>query len=998
MHRRGTVLIFAIAISALLLTVVFGFVRVAQLQRDAGSASTRLALARQGAIAGTQHAFEQILRQHADPGEPVTRLDAPAMAAFRAIQQPWVRNKNHIDRRLSDSRLIGMNDTATEDLIANCALSFNWSNGRGGYPYGSVDPLNPAASAWDGRARWYEVEMANANDPAAIPAGGDATTAPVRFSDGDGELMDDLNGNANDAASLAAPARCAPIMYDRRWRRLPYADAAGAVALRSTARYRLRYAVGVRDLEGALLLNPDPSLDWKTIGANPDPRAATGAQALALRAWHAMPNIVTLMALSSNADGTHPSASRHSAGLRAAHVLLGRGSAANYNRVSDADPWPRTFPLMYRGAYAADEPWWFLAGSGDAWVDKRYRYAPGTNRGPWLPLFANTTVDGATAAAAGGQQLDNQPRGTTWRHVLTGPQFTTYNACLAMAGGADRSEHVFEESMLEMTPWGRPDSGAGVPWTVNPLTAPINVLRGMVLGSLPAGVLQVEYRAKPPLPSPAPWNPWDYRPATSNSATCWGLFRMRDLWVETHSTAFATATHPYRAPARTTPAVYPDYHVLGHRSGEEGFIHPTLRYPGPVGWNVASSAGNTNAGAQPTWHDDLGKDIDVSDKPLLADPYFRSPTFGEDEDKFCLASTQWLPVGNDWFMTNPFLTELPNDDGWSRKDTADDPNPDGPYDVPGSNPVRQQQYQPRWDRVAKDYAAAGVQVHRDSFWRDIVYAFSNAVCMAKAANCRLPVHAYAPSAGDLAHSGALAARPTSLRDLDALFLRCLGIDIADPAGAPAAAWCGGHDANQAPPASNDPYFDPVAYTPNRTIAGLAADPAFTRSVVLAEGATAVAIDRTILTQVMERMLNDFRLSLLGSNPDYAAFRPLDFNGDGLVACSGYPVNGAYGAGNPRFDCHVEQDQPASGGSGPAVTTPFSIAGNLRMGRSRFWEVWVRGEVFDNAAKRAVSQATLQTVYVIDPRGAGTASLAQDAHVIHRRWYFNMGQDLAATGN
>jgi hypothetical protein len=991
MLRSGSVLIFAIAVTALLLTAVFGFVRVAQLQRNAGSAGTQLQLARQAAIAGSQHALEQILRQHDDANETVTRLDGPAMAAFRPILFPWRRDKKQIDPSQPDSRLIGINDSTTEDLIPNCALSTSWNVGRGGYHYGSIDPLNPTMSNWDGRARWYEVEVANANDGAEIPASKDATTATVRFSDADGELMDSGNANANDAASLAAPARCAPIMYDRQWRRLAYADAAEAVALRQSARYRLRYAVGVRDLEGSLLINPDPSLDYRSFGASADPRSYAVAQATAMRAWHAMPNIVALMAFSTNPDGTHPTAQRYSCGVRTAHVLLGRGSAANYNRVSDADPWPRTWPLMYRGAYTAESHWLHLAGSQGNGLSDRYRPLPTTNRGPWFPLFANTTADGATATAAGGQQLDNFPRTSTWRNVLTGPQFSSYNTFLAIAGGENRLDNgdgQFEEAMLGFTPFGRAASGSGVPWTVNPLTAPLNVLRGMVLGSLPAGVLQVKYVAKPAMPATPPGNPSSYRASGSNSEDYWAMYRMRDLWVETQSAAFATTTHPYKPPARLSPAITPDYHVLATLPSEEGFIHPSLRYPGPVGWNVQGTTGNTNAGASPTWHDDLGSGIDVSDQYLIADPYFASSTFNEDDDRFCIAATQILSMNNTGFITNPFLTQLPNDDGWSRKDTADDANPDGPYDIPGSNPTTQQNYTPRWDRVRRDYTSADLQIHSDSFYRDIVYAFSNAVAMMRAANCRLPVGGYVPAAADLAHSGILASRPTSLADLDRLFLRCLGIDIANPASAPVDGFCG---------ASSTTSFAPRSFTANRNIYSLASDAGFSRSVVLKVGDPATTVPSGMLTQVMERMLNDFRLTMLGSNPDYASFRPLDFNGDGRVACSGYEVNPTYVPGSMAYACHVVQDQPSASGKGPAVTMPFSVAGNFSCGRSRFWEVWVRGEVFDNVAKRPVSQATLQTVFVIDARGAGTASLAEDAHAIFRRWHNNMSQGLAATG-
>jgi hypothetical protein len=994
--RHGTVLIFAIAVTTLLMTLVFGFVRVAELQRNAGSATTPMLLARETALAGAQHALEQIVREHADPSEPVTRLDGPAHAVFRPILFPWLRDKNQIDPRLPDSRLIGINDSTTEDLIPNCGWSLAWSYQRGGYAYGSIDPLNPALSNWDGRGRWYELEMTNppvASTP-AIPAGGDATTGVIRFSDGDGELMDHRNGNANDAASVATPARCAPIMYDRAWRRLPYANADEAVALRETARYRLRYAVGVRDLEGTLLVNPDPGLDWRAVNGNPDPTAYVDpAVARVVRAWHAFPHVVNLM--------THSSAQvtgRFGAGARAGHVLIGRGSAANFARTSAADPWPRTFPLMYRGTYDPDRFWRHLrANPQNIGVALWAMAPPEVVRGPFADLFANSS-GGATGLisaglAPGGEQIANAGPSDAWRHVLAGPQFSPLNVSLAMSGGqdmADASDGMVEEAMLGLTPFGQgvrksgaADPTADTPWSINALTAPQNVLRAVVLGSLPAGVLQVRYELKP-LSHPNGAN-YQRTPGT-NSTEYWGVFRSRNLWVRTQSSALSRYEPPARHQGndRTQPVVLaPDYHVLSDRPGpdpvaqpaaaEQGFIHPTLRYPGPVAWNVASTNGNTGSAA--SWHDDLGMPINVSDQPLIRDIYFRKGTFDEDDDKYSIAATVRRSCNTDQNIVDPFLAEFPTDIGWVHKDTAVDKNPKDKGTI-GSDSL--------WDRMRQDYTASAIQVHTDSFYRDIVYAFANGVAMARLANCRLPVGDYTPTASDVAHSGVLTTRPTTVAELDALFLRCLGIDIANPASGPVQGWCG------------DGQNKAVAFTPNANIFSVAGS-GITRNVVLAIGEAPTAVNATLLTQVMERMLNDFRLTLLGSHPSYTAFRPLDFNGDGRVACSGYAANPTHGPGTMAYRCHVEQDAPASAGSGPAVATPFSIAGNLKLGRSRFWEVWVRGEVFDNLSKRAVSQATVQTVFVVDPRQAGAAARHQDSHVLYRRWHYNMNKGMMATG-
>jgi hypothetical protein len=45
--------------------------------------------------------------------------------------------------------------------------------------------------------------------------------------------------------------------------------------------------------------------------------------------------------------------------------------------------------------------------------------------------------------------------------------------------------------------------------------------------------------------------------------------------------------------------------------------------------------------------------------------------------------------------------------------------------------------------------------------------------------------------------------------------------------------------------------------------------------------------------------------------------------------------------------------------------PFCVTGNFWIGRSRFWQVLVRGQVYDNLHKRPISQIDLETFLVVD---------------------------------
>lgn len=121
-------------------------------------------------------------------------------------------------------------------------------------------------------------------------------------------------------------------------------------------------------------------------------------------------------------------------------------------------------------------------------------------------------------------------------------------------------------------------------------------------------------------------------------------------------------------------------------------------------------------------------------------------------------------------------------------------------------------------------------------------------------------------------------------------------------------------------------------------------------------------------KLMERMLNDWRMSFLGASKSYkTAFRPKDFDGDGKVFCSGYI------SGNAGVQADVETsaafaDVVAGGRDGPGAPslTVFSITGSLTFTRSHQYKILVRGELVDNTLGLAIDECYLQGAILIDP--------------------------------
>lgn len=148
---------------------------------------------------------------------------------------------------------------------------------------------------------------------------------------------------------------------------------------------------------------------------------------------------------------------------------------------------------------------------------------------------------------------------------------------------------------------------------------------------------------------------------------------------------------------------------------------------------------------------------------------------------------------------------------------------------------------------------------------------------------------------------------------------------------------------------------------------------------------------------MEQVLNDFRTSFFGSSPQYyRTFRPMDFNGDGKVECSAYKVNAADGRRWRPLD--LPNGGGLSGGYGPVIDEAagdvfFNICGTFYLGKSRFYRIFVRGELFDNRLNRVAARSHLESVFCVDPDGNCSftgpgASGLEDSQVLFQKWHFH----------
>lgn len=954
MIRSGSFLLLAIVLIAVLVALTYALLQTIRLSADAGTSSQRAWLAQEAAVAGTTHAMENILAEFRTPNQP-TFLDGRWHRDFYALGR---------DRNQPGSATVpGADDDTRDEYPIWGPLGF------GDADHGHLYPPR-------GKARYYEVDYLDPDDRTA-----------ARFT--------------NAAAPL--PPRHGALFLDNQLRLIEPVGVEDAAAVRARARYRLRYAVVVNDTSSNILINPaldvdyrdawlpgQPALTWAELPADDPYKSAHYAARFGAERIFAPTALGRRIERYGNSlyNLLHaaPNKGNHEASIpRLVHVFSLRGSANNAAR--DAAGWPATFPTMYR-----------------AWTStttsRRNQFGV-SNPDQGLGLYVNQDNE---VALEGGKPIrsitvsnDEGPVS----HVIVGPQFSFHNVVRAAAGNS-RDVNISgyatygyhrDQQMGLVTPFGRAGERglptqpghwnrgpSDVPWVVNALTAPSAVTCAMIAGYLPPAMSGVQLTVE------------NYYCFTGVNASGQDTFsgstqtitlspaqaksvetrRGRDLFTDFMSPAFAQWPAPWEYPKlpdgtdnTLNPRLWPNSFINDLRPANEV-------YPGPY----ASLATRTPDAAK-LGLEDTGKDIDAdtlygngwdshSERPLVLD-VSGSETRARGGD---IAHT--ISDYRDWNLSRSD----------NRTGPIETPMPTATPGTPGT-----------WGYHPKDYIKTTpdptVYVFQDSFFRDMTKAFATAVSVLRAHWVQVPNTWMHPV--DSFPAGKLAqADVDSIEDLDRLFLRQLGIDKNNPASATVlSSWQLSTTADGLPRT-----FTADGITLANNI----------RSLVTAD--LLATTTPTVLTSVqraraMEMMLNDWRMSFLGASPDYVAdFRPLDFDGDTWAICSGYSSLSAFGDDAPGV---TWPRQPAVGGIGPSPDIYFSLTGCFTIGKSRYYRILTRGELWDNLSRRPVSTATLESVVAIDADGTGvpsatpaTATGLNDLTVLYQRWYWNRYNGLMPT--
>lgn len=891
-HRRGSMVIYCLALVALMVVVGAAFLRASRADVAAHDASTQQQLAMSAARGGCAQAIEQILRDAALAALPMatgagtvnvspvpTFLDGPYRAPFVSLTRPnEIVGVDH-NQPATAGMANEADDVRAENPVvlpllryteANDGL-FSWHRPfSGGYKGNHI---------YDGRGRFIEPEFHGTArpDPSLDPS----PVVAARFSD----------------PAPAMPARSGGLFLDRFYNRISTGD---PLDDRLRARYRLRYAVGVEDLGGHLLVNPDPALDsvWAgpagQVGAWQDPAAAYRTPAswsgAARNAFYNMARRFTDVGPSSP--------------LRFEHVFLGRGNSVNADR-SVAGGFPCAFPDMLRNQLAPPAWWGRYATQVDLETDG---------------LYPGATQAGGSFLWQGGAS-ESEPI----MHALLGPQLSWTNLHYAVRGnlpfGADSpmgQDTATDRgvAMFTCTPYGqrlvrstRPpvdwrwyEGRVDTPWHVNLLTASPFTINCMLSAYTPPGskvlVLTVERYYEDGSRSAQIGS--DYVLPTPIRS---GL-RQRDLFTRLSSPAFATYAPPSDA------SLDPNWQIADPRSDSD-------RYPGALWWP----------------DDPFGKDIDVNHHGSLT------------------GGTSYGLIGKCCKTGQGFYT-MPSDSeqGYRLGGGQVNPSPPAGYDEAGD----------LWIRSSNWFGQEGFKQSR-SYVNDVICAFTQAVAIARAAWAQYPCRAFVPSNATMSATLRDPSAYDTLEDIDRAFLRQLGENFDTPGdGVPKSCVLLSDTKDFAQTYTAD------GFTPSNTIASLVA-----KGLITPQQAN-----------VMERYLNDFRMSFLGAGPGYSeSYRPLDFSGDGVVHCSAYAATGNATDAANGLDWHRPA---AAAGRGPTPDHWFSLSGCFYIGRSHHFRIFTRGELFDNLVQKPVANATLETVVVADPEGTDPA----EVRVLYQRWLHN----------
>ena len=123
---------------------------------------------------------------------------------------------------------------------------------------------------------------------------------------------------------------------------------------------------------------------------------------------------------------------------------------------------------------------------------------------------------------------------------------------------------------------------------------------------------------------------------------------------------------------------------------------------------------------------------------------------------------------------------------------------------------------------------------------------------------------------------------------------------------------------------------------------------------------------------------------------------------GKACCSGFAPNAT--ATTEETDLHIDQYTSSVDANGIAtveVDNYFSNTGCFFLGKSRFWRVIVRGEVWDNYLKVSNNTVDLDSVICLDPTDADNAMTTHAhapgrqyaTHMLYQAWMYNSYRSL-----
>jgi hypothetical protein len=661
--------------------------------------------------------------------------------------------------------------------------------------------------------------------------------------------------------------------------------------------------------------------------ANPFPdldddwRGAPGYRAIPGRYANFQHGWYNIVAAFGGLDPTTP--------LRAEHVFLGRGNASNADRA--ASGYPISFPMMFRSPDGAiDRPWWGYYSRNTVARD---------------PAETDRLFEGCSPA--GGEALPAD-RGSVWSlfatgdrplmHSWTGPQYSWINLHSATrgyyAGWLDDGSNsatggsLWENATLPTIVGRRLQAAGGSgpwPWQSGRVDTPWRV---NLLTAPPRAIHCILVAYLPPAVKVLKLTREQYFKHGGVDADGRAIYTAMGPPVSFAPASIDVSLRGRDLFTSLAGPAFADYPPpSGPAPGGGPAITPNFQIPDP------RASGQRYPGRLWNDNDDFGKDI------------------GTDT---------LIPVGRCSHTAQTFLYDV------STRLSA----------YAGANPSLRTPRPATWggaggplDRVEWTIDPA-VYKFADSYWWDLLHAMTSAIAIVRAQWVQYPSEIITPSTAFTPAAFRDPAQFRSIESLDRLFLRQLGESFTSPGdGVPAP----GVELRWDDNARNMRFID-GGVTVSTTIRGVA---------------TGISADAAERARSMERVLNDMRLSFFGADPTYSGtFRPLDFDGDGRVQCSGYPA--VAGASASEIEDGIQHWLPldaahAQPGRGPAPNEWFSLSGCFTIGKSRFFRVQVRGEVFDNLIRVPVADATLESVVALDTDDDGDL---RDTRILFQRWHHN----------